>query len=95
MIKLYFALFNLPKPTYEHAEIVEVIREVSSGDFKQFPVPGGIAYVFASETKPWNVGFGKILMNTDSVMIMEIGEETDLRGFGVMAGWLNSHRPHR
>lgn len=94
-MKHYFALFNLPKVYPEHAQIVEVIRNASKGDYKQFPVPGGIAYVFATELKPWEISFSKILLNTDSVLIMEIGEEVAHSGFGAMGGWLNSHRPHR
>ena len=95
MKKEYFAIFNLPRPTYEHAKIVDVIRTISDGDFKQFPVAGGIAYVFSSDTKPWNVSFSKILLNTDSVAIMEIGEEFSHAGFGALAGWLNARRPRK
>lgn len=95
MKKEYFALFSLPKPTYEHAKIADVIREVSGGEFKQFPAPGGIAYVFSSETKPWNLSFSTILLNTDSVMIIEIGEEVATSGFGAMAGWINARRPRK
>lgn len=94
-MKEYLAVFSLPKANNEHAKIADVIRDASKGDFKQFPVPGGIAYVFASEVKPWNISFSKILMNTDSVFIMEIGEEFDMQGFGAMKGWLNSHRPYK
>lgn len=52
MKRCYFALFNLPKPQREHARIVEVIRAASVGDFKQFIVPGGIAFVYESEELP-------------------------------------------
>lgn len=95
MKKQYFAIFNLPKPTYEHAQIAEVIKQVSAGDFRQFSVPGGIAYVFSSETRAWDISFSRILLNTDSVLIMEIGEEVIHSGFGSMSGWLNTHRPRR
>lgn len=95
MTKLYFAIFNLPKPQAEHAKIVEVIREVSSGDFKQTVVSGGVAFAFASETKPWHLSFSKILHNTDSVMIFEIGDEVVISGYGAIQGWINAHRPHK
>lgn len=95
MKKLYFATFNLPKPHAEHAKIVEVIREASAGDFKQTVVSGGVAFAFASEIKPWNLSFSKILHNTDSVMIFEIGEEFDIRGYGAIQGWLNARRPYK
>lgn len=95
MKKEYLAIFVLPKPTYEHAKIAEVIKEASKGDFKQFSLPGGIAYVFSSEIKPWNLTFSTILHNTDSVLIVEIGEEVTHGGFGAVSGWLNTHRPRR
>lgn len=95
MKKEYFAIFRLPAPSHEHAKITDVIRDVSNGDFKQIAVPGGIAYVFASETKPWNISFSRVLMNTDSVMIFEIGQETEFSGFGAVKGWIDSHRPRR
>lgn len=94
-MKHYFALFSLPSPTYEHAEIVSVIRAASKGDFKQFPVPGGVAYAYSSELKAWEISFSKILLNTDSVLIMEIGDEVSHAGFGAFGGWLNSHRPRK
>lgn len=94
-MKEYLAVFSLPAPTREHAGIVEVIRAASKGDFKQFAVPGGIAYVYASDLKPWEMSFSKIVMNSDSVFIMEVGQEYTMQGFGAMNGWLNSHRPYK
>lgn len=95
MPKPYLAIFGLPKPTYEHAQIVEVIRAASGGDFKQFPIPGGMGFVFMSETLPWNLSFGRILMNTDSVLITEMGKNIKHTGFGAAAGWINSHFPRQ
>jgi len=95
MKKSYLAIFGLPKPTYEHAKIVEVIRAASGGDFKQFPVPGGMGFMFTSDELPWNLSFSTILMNTDSVLIAEIGTNIHHQGFGAAAGWLNSHFPRK
>ena len=94
-MKPYLAIFGLPKPTYEHAQIIEVIRAASNGDFKQFPIPGGMGFVFMSEILPWNLSFGKILMNTDTLLITEMTENITHRGFGAVAGWINSHFPRR
>ena len=95
MKKPYLAIFALPKPTHEHAKIIEVIRVASSGDFKQFPIPGGIGFVFTTEQMPWHLSFDEILMNTDSMLITEMGENVANRGFGAAAGWINSHFPRK
>lgn len=95
MERCYFAFFGLPKPTYEHAQIVDVIRDASGGDFKQFPIPRGMGFVFKSKTLPWHLGFGKILMNGDTRFITEISPVHYQEGFGAAAGWLNSHFPRR
>ena len=91
MERCYFAFFGLPKPTYEHAKIVEMICEAFSGDFKQFPIPGGMGFVFKSKILPWHLGFGQILMNGDTRFITEISLIHYQEGFGSAAGWLNSH----
>lgn len=95
MERCYFAFFGLPKPTYEHAQIVDVIREASGGDFKQFPIPGGIGFVFKSKTLPWNLNFSRILLNGDTRFITEISPIHYQDGFGAAAGWLNSHFPKK
>lgn len=94
MKKPYLALFGLPKPAQEHVGIVGVIRAASGGDFKQFPVPGGMGFVFMSETKPWELSFDRILMNGDTLLITELGDVVH-QGYGAAAGWLNSHFPRR
>lgn len=91
----YFAIFGLPKPAPEHKRIVEVIRATSNGDFKQFVMPGGMGFVFTSELSPWNISFGTILMNTDTLFITEISKNHRQVGYGSAAGWLNSHFPRR
>lgn len=94
--KCFVAIFNLPKPQPEHGKIKDVIREVSGGDFKLFPLPGGIACVFTAKVKPWQIGFGTILLNTDSVLITEITPGSfSHSGFGAAGGWINSHMPRR
>lgn len=94
-MKPYLAIFGLPKPTYEHAQIIEVIRAASKGDFKQFPIPGGMGFVFSSDTLPWNLSFDKILLNTDTVLITELTENITHRGFGAASGWLNAKFPRK
>lgn len=95
MKRCYFALFNLPKPQREHIRIVDVIRAASDGDFKQFVVSGGIAFVYESEHMPWDLSFSQILHTGDSKIIIEIGENLQIDGFGSAAGWLNAKRPRR
>lgn len=91
MKKLYCAFFRLAKPTYEHAQLVDVISVASNGDFKQFPLPGGTGFVFASSQLPWMIDFDKILMDEDAKLVLEIGEMFAHHRFGVVATWLESH----
>jgi hypothetical protein len=95
MKRLYLAIFGLPKPQREHAKLAEAIRSVAGDDFKQFIVPGGVGYVYESETLPWNMPFGQILHNGDTRIIVEIGEKTLMDGYGAAVGWLNTRRPRR
>lgn len=92
----FLAVFLLPVPQQEHREIVDVIRRVSDGDFKSaFVGAQCIAYVFASEVKPWDLGFGKVLMNNDSVLIVELGELYAQQNLRVAENWLAAHLPGR
>ena len=95
MKRSYLAIFGLPKPQREHANIVEVIRAASSGEFKQFFVPSGVGFVYDSDQLPWNLSFSKILHTGDTKMIVEIGEKVLLEGYGVAEGWLNTRRPRQ
>lgn len=94
--RCYFAIFGLPKPQPEHRQIADVIREVSGGDFKLFPVPGGMAAVFTARVKPWRISFARILLNGDTLFITEIqpGSFTHV-GYGAAGGWINSHMPQK
>lgn len=95
-VRHFFAFFNLPRPQPEHRKIADVIREVSSGDFKIAPVAGGIVAVFTAKLRPWQIGFGTVLLNEDSLFITEIRPGSySHRGFGAAGGWINSHMPHR
>jgi hypothetical protein len=95
-VKAYFALFILPNPQREHAQIVDVIRAASSGDFKQFVFAGGISFVYMAATPPWLLSFSKILHTGDSKLITELSSDgISHEGFGTAAGWLNSHFPRR
>jgi len=95
MKRIYLAIFGLPKPQREHAQLVDVIRTASGGEFKQFIVPGGIAFMYESENLPWNLSFSKILHTGDTKIIMEVGERVLLEGFGAAEGWLNTRRPRQ
>ena len=95
LIRSYLAIFGLPKPQREHAKIVEVIRAVSGGEFKQFFVPGGVGFVYDSEELPWNLSFSQILHTGDTKIIVEIGEKVLLEGYGVAEGWQNTRRPRQ
>ena len=95
MKRCYLAIFGLPKPQREHVGIVDVIRAASGGDFKQFLVPGGMAFMFESETLPWHLSFSQILHTGDTTLIVEVGENVLLDGYGAAAGWLNTRRPRR
>ncbi len=92
MRRNYLAVFVLPVPQREHAKIVDVIRDASGGDFKAafFGTWGG-GYLFSSELKPWEIGFGKVIMNDDSVLIVELGELFAQDNLRVSENWLKSH----
>ena len=92
MKRNYLAIFLLPKPHREHGHLVEIIREVSGGEFKAaFVGAQCIGYVFASELLPWDIGFGKVLMNDDSVLIVELGELFAQQNLRVAENWLKAH----
>lgn len=96
MTKPYIAIFLLPHPQREHAQIIDVIRAASAGDFKQFVFAGGVAFVYTSTTPPWLLSFSKILHTGDSKLITELSPNgISHDGFGAAAGWLNSHFPRR
>ena len=80
--RCYFAIFGLPKPHPEHAKLIDVVRDASGGDFKQFIVPGGVGFVYKSKVLPWNLGFGKVLLNGDTRFITEISQVHYQEGYG-------------
>ncbi len=89
----YVAVFQLPKPTHEHAQIDAVIGGCCSNDFKKVVLGGNtILYLFDSNTKPHNLDFGKILHSGDEVAFFEVGDYFQATGFRSISGWLNSHR---
>lgn len=96
MKRTYLAIFAFAKPQKEHLKVIDVIRGAAvNGDFKQFPAAGGMAFLFDSEKLPWHLDFDRILLDGDSRMIVEVGENTAISGFGAAAGWLNVRRPRR
>ncbi len=95
MGKIYLAFFALPKPQREHARIRDVIQAAAVGEIKQFPLPGGVGFLYESDRFPWQLDFARILMNGDSKMVVEVGDDVCTEGFGAAAGWLNARRPRR
>lgn len=93
MKRKFLALFILPVPEEEHAQIVEVIRHASKGDFKPaYFGAGGGGFLFTSDLMPWDIGFGKILMNNDSLLIVELGDLFAQRNLKVAENWLKAHQ---
>ena len=89
----YIAIFNLPKPTYEHAQIDDVIRDASSSDFKKVVLGNStVIYLFDSPTKPHHYSFSRILLDGDEVAFFEVNEYFTATGFRALQGWLNSHQ---
>ena len=89
----YIAIFNLPKPTYEHAKIDDVIRGAGVNDFKKVVLGAStVIYLFDSNNKPHNLDFSCILLAGDEVAFFEVGEYFKAIGFRSLQGWLNSHR---
>lgn len=91
--RFYFALILLPKAQPEHARLIEAIKTASAGTYKQFVIPGGVIYVYKSTTVPWEMPFGKILLNQDSYFITDMTGVWGHQGFGAIEGWLNTHFP--
>lgn len=90
----YIAVFQLPRPTYEHAKIDDIIRgAATAGDFKKTVLGSStVLYLFDSSEKPHNLSFSKTLMSADEVAFFEVGEYFTATGFRALQGWLNSHR---
>lgn len=90
----YLAVFQLPKPTREHAKIDDVIREsATGGDIKKTVLGAStVLYLFDSTERPHKLSFSRILMSGDEVAFFEIGEYFTATGFRTLQGWLNSHR---
>jgi len=94
MLRTYLSVFLLPKPQQEHKEIINVIKAISRGDYKSaFVGSGAIGYLFTSEMLPWQISFSEVLMNDDSVLIVELGEKFVQCNLGAAEGWLKSHLP--
>lgn len=89
----YIAIFNLPKPTYEHAKIDDVIRGAGGNNFKKVVLGAStVIYLFDSNNKPHTFDFSRILLTGDEVAFLEVGEYFTATGFRSLQGWLNSHR---
>lgn len=89
----YLAIFNLPKPTYEHAKIDDVIRDASGNDFKKIVLgKSTVIYLFDSSIKPHNYSFSRVLLEGDEVAFFELNDYFQATGFRTLQGWLNSHR---
>ncbi len=90
----YLAVFQLPRPTREHAKIDDVIRSgATGGDFKKIVLGAStVLYLFDAPRRPHELSFSRILLTGDEVAFFEIGEYFTANGFRTLQGWLNSHR---
>lgn len=92
MKKTYLAVFLLPKPRREHAQIVDVINHASGGDYKSaFVGSNCIGYLFNTELELWQISFSTILLNDDSFLIIEAGQDFSHQNLRVAENWLKSH----
>lgn len=96
MTRKYLAIFFLPVPQKEHAEIEKAVAYHSDGDYKRAFLnanrdgSGVVGYLFTSNTVPWQMGFG--LLNGDTKLIVEIGDKYSEDGHNIAAAWLRSHQ---
>lgn len=93
-LRRYLAVFILPEPEYEHKEIINIIKDISKGDYKAAFFGGKqcVGYLFTSETVPWEIPLGKVLMNNDSLLVIELGDLFEQRNLRVAENWLTAHR---
>lgn len=89
----YLALFNLPKPQREHAQIINVLKDFSGGDYKMAFAGGTcVAYLFSSDKRLRDLSFAKIIMNDDTVLIVELGELFTHQNLRVAENWIAAHQ---
>ena len=99
-LRKFLAVFLLPSPQAEHARLVEAIAYHSDGDYKlafrQGMKDGAVVgYLFTSASKAQEMGFGQVLLNEDSYLITELGENYAVEGHNVAEAWLRSKRATR
>lgn len=87
----YLAVFNLPVPQNEHAQIEDVIRGASGADYKKTVVGKAVIFIFRSKLPPHALNFDRVLFNSDGVLFVEIGQYASGRNSGALLGWLQSH----
>jgi len=99
--KKYLGVFILPKPQNEHKRLPEAIAHHSGNDFKlafrQSMRDGSavVGYLFTSATRPYDMGFGQVLLNGDQHLIVELGDMYSEEGLNVAGAWLRSRQPAR
>lgn len=92
----YLAIFFLPVPQKEHAEIEKAVAYHSDGDYKRAFLnanrdgSGIVGYVFTSNTVPWKMGFG--LLNGDTKLIVEVGDKYCEDGHNIAGAWLRARQ---
>ena len=95
--RTYLAVFILPVAKLEHRGIIDVIKKASGGDYTTAFIGASrgsncVGYLFRSHRLPWELSFSKVLMNDDSLLIVEVGEKFTHLNLGKAEAWLKSHR---
>lgn len=95
--RTYLAVFILPVAKREHKGIISVIKDASGGDYKAAFIGASkgsncVGYLFTSHRLPWELSFSKVLLNDDSLLIVEVGEKFAHLNLGKAEAWLKSRR---
>lgn len=94
----FLAVFLLAKAQPEHARLNDAVHHHSGGDYKlafrQAYRDGSavVGYLMTSTTRPYDMGFGQILLNGDRHLIVEVGDMYAEDGLNVAGAWLRSRQ---
>jgi len=94
--KQYVLFITLGERQPEHSQLPNALRAASNDRFKAIPTPAGLLVFMDSELWPIEIAghFGKILLNQDSYVILELGKDWWVsKNQSAAQGWLNTHRP--
>lgn len=92
--KPYLMLLNIKNPLPEHAKIKTTLDSISNGTAKAayFDKNGG-AFLFTSKLNTGQIHgrFDGVLLNDDTYLIVELGQDWYTFGHNAAAGWLRNH----